>query len=298
MKKFFALFILLPAIVFSQSAGTSGLSFLKIGYGARNMAMGDLGVAGNNDVTSVFYNPALLADYESSQIFVSHNKWIQDVNSELLGVSFTLFQIPFAIGLNTTSVSDIEVRTAPGEASSTFNANYFFASLTAGIPLGDNYSAGLTMKYLYEGLYSDESTGFAVDIGFQYSDIIDGLSAGAAVRNLGSMNDLRNQATKLPVDLRAGLAYKFSLRELDSDIKTLAGVQKYTTTDDIHIHTGVELQYDKLVSFRVGYITGYESKAITTGIGLYFKGLNFDYAYIPFDYSLGDSHVLSLMYTF
>ena len=62
MKKIILLIFcisILPISIFSQSAGSSGLSFLKFGFGARNVAMGDAGAAASNDVTSLFYNPAI-----------------------------------------------------------------------------------------------------------------------------------------------------------------------------------------------------------------------------------------------
>ncbi|MBZ0200173.1 MAG: UPF0164 family protein, partial [Ignavibacteriaceae bacterium] len=88
--------------IMAQSAGSSGLSFLKMGFGARNIAMGDAGAALSNDVTALFYNPAGLADSYDGEVLLMHNEWIQDVRSELLGASFKLFNIPFAVGFNVT----------------------------------------------------------------------------------------------------------------------------------------------------------------------------------------------------
>ncbi len=297
MKKLLLILFITSAML-AQSAGSSGLSFLKSGFNARNIAMGDLGVASANDVSALYYNPALIADYNSSQLTFTHNQWIQDVSSEIFGASFHMLGLPFAFGLNTTSVSDIEVRTHPGEAQSTFSAHYFYGSLSTGFYLTDKISTGVTVKYLYEGMFSDNATGWGFDFGLKYSDLIEGLDLGASYSNVGSMNKLRNEETQLPTDLRAGAAYNFELPQIQSDIVLTGGIQKYTQTDDTHIHFGAEIFYDDLIALRGGYMTGYDSKGLTAGLGLLWNSINFDYAFVPFDYGLGDSHIISLMYTF
>jgi hypothetical protein len=297
MKKIlFVLFI--TTISFAQTAGSSGLSFLKNGFNARNIAMGDFGVATANDVSALYYNPALIADYTAPQLTFSHSSWIQDVASENFGASFSFIGLPFALGINTTSISDIEVRTKPGEAQSTFNAHYFYGSLSTGFYLAEKISTGLTVKYLYEGLFSDDATGWGFDFGLRYKDVIDGFDIAASYSNLGSMNKLRNESTELPADLRVGAAYNFELTQIESDVIVTGGIQKYTQTEDTHIHFGAEIFYDEIIALRGGYMSGYDSKGLTAGIGLFWNSINFDYAFVPFDYGLGESHIISLMYTF
>ena len=60
-KLFLLLFILLPAIVFSQFRKYSN-EFLNIGAGARGLAMGNAQIASVNDATSGYWNPAGLTE--------------------------------------------------------------------------------------------------------------------------------------------------------------------------------------------------------------------------------------------
>jgi hypothetical protein len=205
MKKIFTtLFILSFINLFAQSAGNTGLSFLKFGFGARNIAMGDAGSVASNDMTALFYNPARLTQSESNESMFMHSEWIQDVRSEVGGLKWNMFNLPFAVGFNVTSVSDIEVRDRPGDPASTFNANYFYGSLSTGFNIIENLDAGFSIKYLYEGLLNDEGKGFGFDIGANYLTSIKGLSVSAVLRNIGSMNKLRNESTKLPTEIRSG----------------------------------------------------------------------------------------------
>ena len=297
MKKLLILF-LFTSIAFAQSAGESGLSFLKIGFGARNIAMGDLGVVSADDITGAYYNPALMSKYEGPQISITHNQWIQDVTGEMLGASFELFGLPMGLNLNTTSVADIEVRTRPGEVQSTFNANYFFGSLATGFKFYENLSVGMSVKYLYESMFANDASGWGFDFGLYYTGLLENVNVGASLRNVGSMEDLRNEATELPTDFRIGASYDYELESITSDLFFNAGYQKYSSSDDNHIHLGAEFLYNDTFALRGGYITGYESKGLTTGAGITWQSINFDYAYTPFDYNLGNSHTISLMYTF
>ena len=94
------LFLLLISInLFAQSAGETGLAFLKFGVGARNIAMSDFGAVADNDLTALNYNPSLLALNNKTQISFTHNSLFQDMNSEMLAASFNAFGLPFAVGV-------------------------------------------------------------------------------------------------------------------------------------------------------------------------------------------------------
>ncbi|MCU7500445.1 MAG: PorV/PorQ family protein [Ignavibacteria bacterium] len=298
MKKTILVFLLFSTYISAQTAGKSGLSFLKLGFGARNVAMGDLGVVNSTDVTALNYNPAMLSGFSSPEILFTHNQWIEDTRSEYLGVSFKLLGLPWAVGVNTTTISDIEVRTRPGEAEGKFNANYFAGSLSTGFGITSHISVGATVKYLYEGLLSDESNGLGFDLGMFYESPVEGLNFGAAFRNLGSMNGLRTEATKLPSDFRFGALYSDLLNELNSSFTLGAEVQKYLVAKDTHVNFGGELLYDDMIALRAGYQTGFESKGFTAGLGLKWYNLSFDYAYTPFLLNLGSSHTISLKFKF
>ncbi|GAB4300882.1 MAG: hypothetical protein Kow0098_28660 [Ignavibacteriaceae bacterium] len=285
-------------MTFAQSAGNSGLSFLKFGFGARNIAMGDAGNAVSDDLTALFYNPAKLKAGTGSEILLMHNEWIQDVSSEVLGVKSDLFGLPVALGFNVTTVRDIEVRSKPGPAESTFDANYFFGSISTGFRVYKQMYFGISGKYLYEGLFTDEATGFGFDFGALYSEAFEGLDLSAVVKNLGSMNKLRSSETELPTEFRVGASYRVQKAMKDFDFIIAAEYQKYTSSDDSHLNFGGEIFYDNLFAIRAGYQTGYESRSFTGGIGLKWGMLKFDYAFLPFALGLGNANLFSLQLHF
>ncbi|MBN1639062.1 MAG: PorV/PorQ family protein [Ignavibacteriales bacterium] len=298
MKKIIFVFLILASNLAAQTAGNSGLAFLKLGFGARNIAMSDLGVTTAKDVTALNYNPALITNLTQSQISFTHSEWIQDVKCDMLAIGFQLFGLPFVLGINSTNIPDIEIRTGPGEAEATFNVHYLFGSVSTGFNIYNNLDLGLTFKYIYESFFHNKAKGFAGDIGLVYSNIIENLDAGISLKNIGDMEKLRVERTKLPADLRIGTSYTKKFEAINTDIVFLTGLQKYLATDDVHVHFGTEFLYQNLIAIRLGYITGYESKDFSVGLGILWNSFNFDYAFTPFQYSLGSSHTISLMYSF
>ena len=308
MKKLLLIILFSSSILFAQSAGNSGLSFLKFGFGARNIAMGDAGASASNDLSALFYNPARLSLIDSlelrstgtrmNEVLFMHNEWIQDVRSEVFGIKWNMFGLPWAVGFNYTSVDDIEIRTRPGEPVSKFDANYFFGSLSTGFYLIEDISFGTTVKYLYEGLLNDEATGWGFDFGLYYITPISGLTVSSVIKNIGSMNALRNEETKLPADFRLGSSYNFGLESAKLNLIAVAELQKYLDTDDIHLNLGGDVIYDQLIALRVGYQTGYESRGFAAGVGLMWGNLRFDYAYMPFSLGLGNANLFSIQFKF
>ena len=298
MKKLISIILLTSSVSIAQSAGSSGLSFLKFGFGARNIAMGDAGASASNDLSALFYNPARLNSVEMNEVMFMHNEWMQDVRSEVGGIKWNMFSLPWAVGFNVTSVSDIEVREIPGEPVSTFNANYFFMSLSSGFTVINDLDFGASIKYLYEGLLNNQANGIGFDFGLNYKTPVDGLTASTVIKNIGSMNALRNEETKLPADFRLGSSYQFSVESAKLDIITAAEFQKYLDADDIHFNLGGDIVYDQLLALRAGYQTGYESRGFTAGLGIMWSSLRFDYAFMPFSLGLGNANLFSLQFKF
>lgn len=295
MKKIILLLVLLTSLSLAQS-NPGGLANLMLGFSARNTAMGDLGVATAKGASAFYYNPALLNE-KSVEIIISHNSYIQDVNTEFLGIAFDYFGLPFALGFSTTTIPNIEIRTKAGEAQGKFDAHYFYAGLSTAFDIYKNLRTGMTVKYLYEGLFSDKATGYALDLGLNYDDLfIKNFNVGFTVKNFGKMDVLRNESTKLPSEFRFGAGYNFNLEKINSEVTLTTGVQKYIDGDNINIHTGAEVVYQNSVALRMGYITGYESKNISVGLGIRWNSFQFDYSFVPYTFDLGTSNFISISY--
>ncbi len=276
-----------------SKAGTRGLSFLKIGLGARAGAMGESYVAVANDATSVLWNPAGLCDVQGKDVLFSHNQWFEDIRSEYVGTAMRFGKNGFGLGFILNNVSDIEHR-APqtGTLLGLFNA-YDVALVGAyGRQVREDLSLGLALKLLYEKMYVYSSSGFACDFGARYHPPVKNVTLAAAIQNVGNMSAMRDEEMSLPLTARAGLAYVLETEPLHGDLLLSADVSKssdYRAT----FHTGLEYTFDQRFALRGGYLFGHDDRGLSAGIGLSFRTYRLDYAYIPFDLDLGNTHRLT-----
>ncbi|MGK9476994.1 PorV/PorQ family protein [Melioribacter sp. OK-6-Me] len=295
MKKIIFLLFVAWGIISGQSSQSTGLSILKNGVGSRIIAMGELGVA-QTDIYDFVYNPSLLSLDKSTSFSFTHNTRFNDIGTQYFLSKLNLWGIPVGLTFASTSIDDIEIRTRPGEADATFNANYFYGGVSFSGKIYSSFFAGATVKFVYENLYTDDASGLAYDLGFSYSGFADNLLVGLSIRNLGKMNNLRYEASDLPSEVRIGASYKLFFNNIN--ILFSAGTQKYFYGDNLHLHGGFEIDYSNTLFLRAGYMSGYYSKTLSAGFGVKWKNINLDYAFQPYQYNLGDSHSFSISYSF
>ncbi|HEY3250241.1 MAG TPA: PorV/PorQ family protein [Ignavibacteria bacterium] len=297
MKHFIKIFLFLFSFtlaIYAQNDGAAntGLSFLKMGVSSRSISLGDAVVSFNEDASATHYNPALLFMGSKVNAMFMHNQQVLGIRTEYLAAKVKMEKFAFALSLNSTSIDDIEIREIPGENLGTFNAQNFALGLSAGYKINENLSIGLTGKFLFEKIYVDNANGFALDLGSVYTQ--NKLSVGAAISNIGSMNELRSIATKLPTAIRGGASYLIDLPKIGATVRI--GLDGYKVLDGgtFHANSGAEFLYKDFLALRVGYQSGYENKNLTTGVGIKYKAFNLDYAFVPYKYSIGSSHTITL----
>jgi len=296
MKKLLVLFVFVN-FIFAQTAGNTGLSVLKISNNARSASMMNTGVAYQKDIYSVGNNPALLSFYQNSELTASHFQGVQDFRTEYFLASTKYKKLPIVLGVMSSFVNNIDVREKPGEAIGQFDAQFFSTSLSTGFNFSENLAFGLTGKYIYQSIYTEDESGYAYDLGLLYKGLLeDKLTFGASARNLGKMQKLRNEITKLPSEITVGTAYTDALSF--ADYMVTAEYQKYLNTDINYIRLGCEMIFEKMYSVRFGYKPGVSANNMSAGVGIIYKSFTFDYAYIPSFYELGSSNILSVKFGF
>lgn len=289
-------FLLISGYSYSQNdgAGNTGLSFLKTGVGAREISMGEAVSSITDDGTAVYYNPARLFSGAKNNVTLMHNASVADFTVDYIGAKVSWTKFAFGIGIHSASVSDIEIRTAPGALIDKFSSRDLSIGLSLAYMVNENISLGVTPKFLYEKIYVDEASGMAFDFGGNFSKGNTNISF--VVANIGSINQLRNEETKLPAYVRFGGSYKTG----KGNLSYLFGADGFKVMDGgtFHLHTGAEVGYKQIVFLRAGYQTQYENKSFTAGLGLRYKGLNIDYAFVPYKNEFGSSNSFSLGLTF
>lgn len=294
MKTFSLIFTFLAVMTAAAQPVSTGLPFLKLGIGARSVAMGESFTAISGDHSALYYNPATLHFADRHEILLMHKNWISETSTEYLGATILCDQWNYGFSLLSTSVNGIEMRLIPGEADGTFNARNLAFGGSVSYGIAEQLAAGLSAKFLYEKILIDEASGYAFDFGMMYKHN-DRIAFGISIQNLGSMNELRKRPTTLPTTVRLGSSYSSSLTGQFSGTVTAEAV-KTVRDDRLHVHAGVEVQYDNFLFLRSGYVSGYEFRDFTTGIGLVSSSVKFDYAYVPFSGAFNSTHTFSLSF--
>jgi hypothetical protein len=156
-----------------------------------------------------------------------------------------------------------------------------------------NLFAGVSVKLIYEKIDLESATGYAFDFGVMHRTMIEGLTLAASILNLGPQAKFVEEKFYPPLQLRVGGSYRYDEKWLGGTL-ILAGDVVSPNDSDLKIHLGTEYRYKQLLSVRFGYKSNYYVQGATLGAGVIYKNLRLDYAYMPMEYELGNSHRFSI----
>lgn len=269
------------------SAGSSSFTFLRVSAGSRPAALAEAVTASGIDVTSAFYNPALLRSFKgNNQAAFMYNSYLVDVTQNYLALASKNGKFAFGGYLSLGKVADIERWTSPDTVSEgTFDENNFIGAL--GISYGcKNIDLGLSVKYAYEKIDYASASAFMIDAGI-YIPVTGELNAGASIKNIGSEPKFELESYPLPKEYRLGLSYKPVF--LQHMVEFLADAVFYSDIDT-KFNFGAEYIHKQYFALRTGYGIGYDSRGISFGGGVFYRQFTFDYAYVGYSNNLGDTH--------
>ncbi|MDD2804047.1 MAG: PorV/PorQ family protein [Elusimicrobiales bacterium] len=291
---------LLLAAAGARAAGTSGASFLRVGWGARPAAMGEAFTAAADDVDAVYWNPAGLNYVKRLQQTFGHNSWLEGTNLE--HAAFALRRSTASVigaGVAYLNTGDIERGNKYGYTEGYYSAADMSVLLSYARRL-KKFHAGATLKVVQERIESSEAKAFAADAGAIY-EFSPKLRLGATLRNLGTGLTLTKEAAPLPMGLRAGAALQFSKNLL------LTSDASLPFDDSLSLHFGAEYIYPSPIkgarlALRGGFKTASmaylgATSALTLGFGAEAGAVGLDYALSPYG-DLGLTHRLSLKIKF
>lgn len=294
------IFILLSCLITHTNAqeNTHGFAFLRIGVGGRAAGMGEAYTAVGEGAQATFWNPALIKANTNNSVMITHTEWLEDISSNFLAYSYGKTRLTFGLSLYSNNVSNIEKRSKPTVTpEGLFSANDFFLGASISYLLKENLSIGTTVKYIYQKIYIEDASGYAADFGASYDLLDKKLRLGAVIKNIGSVNILKEEETSLPSLFRIGAAYKIS--ELSENINIIAAADFEKVFDeDSYTYFGSEIGYKEKIFLRFGMQSGYDARGFSYGLGLLINKYQFDYGFQPFSYNLGNTHRISFNYNF
>ena len=297
-----------------QRAGTSAFTFLKLSNSPRQTSMGGIGIATNGDAYSATINPANIVDLNQLTFGLSNCVYFSDMhNSFISAVLPTKKYHRWAFHLQSFRSDAMEVRT---EFQPNGTGEYFYTqNLAFGVSfakiLSDNFSYGITLKYLYEGIDQYNVHSGVMDVGFRYKTDFKDLKFAVMLSNFGpntridgenaSLSAFNNNSADInsysaPTLFKMGLSlvpYKDERNEL------MASAELHHPNDNAeNIRLGLEYAWMKILYVRAGYKIGVNDQSFPTmGLGLKTHigayPFTIDYAVDPHQ-NLGIIHQLGL----
>ena len=218
---------------------TTAVPFLLISPDARAGGMGDLGAATSPDANSIHWNPAKLAFVEKNIGFtVSYTPWLRELVNDinlayLSGYKKLKDDQALAISLLYFSLGNIDFTDEFGTRTGQFNPNEFAVDVAYSRKLGEDFSGGLALRYIYsnltggalvQGAASRAGTSVAGDLSGYYRKEIDVskkksiLSAGLNISNIGTKISYTETGVKdfIPTNFRLGTDLKMELDQYNT----------------------------------------------------------------------------------
>lgn len=217
---------------------TTAVPFLMICPESRAGGMGETGVATSADANAIHWNASKLAfaDKQGS-VSLSYTPWLKNLVPDIsLAYLSTYYKIDKqqAIGgsLRYFSLGNIEFMDGNANKTGDFKPNEFAFDFSYARKLSENFSGGMTLKYIYSNLTGGQFTGtgsetykpgqsVAADISATYmkkgmntGDKKSNLTVALNISNLGAKMSYNKAAGKkdfLPSNLRLGTAWDLIL---------------------------------------------------------------------------------------
>ncbi len=308
-----------------QRAGISAFQFLKLGAGARGVAMGESFVAVANDVSSLYWNPAGVVQFDEHQVIASHTEYIVDIKHDFLGIAYHLTGED-AVGVSFTSLhmDDMEIttETQPLGTGRFFSFGDIAIGLTYARKMTDQFSFGVTVRYVEETLGVLKMRSVMVDLGTYYWTGLGSTRFAVVISNFGADAEPTGTATllsgteinefqsfSLPTIFKLGVA--FEPLETDDQRLTTSIQLNHPNDNSEHFRVGLEYSWRNIFFLRAGVkrtigqpvfaadATSEENFTVGAGVmvPVEFSTVSADYAFTNFN-RLGSIHRISLLFTY
>ena len=304
--------------------GLSGGQFLKIAHGARGNGMAGAVSAITNDLSSIFWNPAGIAEIPSLTAEFDYTSWLGNFNHNFAAAGIPLGE-SFALAVHFTGLTSGEMeRTTmekPEGTNTFFTANDVSIGLTFAGFLTDQFSFGITARLLDNSMAYLNATGISFDVGTKYNTGVQGIILGVSLHGLSTElsytgNELNR--THVPYDMAWGTPLDVMLgtnpftipllfrANVAADIyrdreHTVVGAVDFVTVSDApeEFAIGSEYTWKDLIAIRAGYRFGHSLQGFSAGAGVKYYTGGFsgkvDYSFSPMYNDMGLVHRVSIL---
>ena len=310
-------------ILGGQRAGTSVFSFLNIGVSARAVGMGESVVALNQDASSIYYNPASIAQLDQTEVAISQIQWPSEINYDYFAITRHI-KGRYYLGL-----SGGILHMAPMMETTEFHpdgtGNYFtfqdrFFGVTYGARMTDRFSFGITLKHVSEVLENYTMDAVLMDVGTFYWTGYKSLRFCASLSHFGKQAGPNGTYLKRILDRGSGdeieeftdfesfspptmfrVGGAIDPIEKENQHLTISLQLNHPVDNAEYIVTGAEYTFMNMLFLRCGYKSNKNEENLTLGAGLIVPigsiKIRADYGYANFKH-LSDPKRFSIGFSF
>lgn len=285
---------------------SAALPFVRLDRDPVSAGMGFAGAASTAETAySAFRNSSVIPFSDKKmEVGISGQSWAPD-GVESTNINFgTAFKagniVGFSFGAAYQAGEEYSVYNESGSAKGTYTPSDLVISVGTGIKILKCLSFGADFRYASQSLSTDNScSAFAADAFLTYNS--SHLGATAGLSSFGSsVKSESGESFSLPTSVTAGVYYKTG--ESAAGRLDVAVDADYFLSGDLTAAAGLQYSFKNFVFLRAGYHYGSESAVLpsfaTLGLGLRYRGVSLDFAYLTANELIGGSMTFGLGFRF
>lgn len=279
-------------------ATPAGFAFLEIPAGARASSMAGAYSSIAQGAEAAFWNPAGLAEVRGVQVSANHAEMFADLRYDAMSVGTGLWGGGLGMSVRAYYSDAIDQRDDLGNLTGSFGSHDLEFKLSYGHRLASGFSLGGSTQLVRERIADESAQTWAFDAGASWDPpILDGSRLSLSLHNLGraghfTIDGVPGGDVPLPKAVQTGL----SMAHLFGHGLTLRGSLEGRFAEGA---SGIGMLGTEITALgggalRAGWRINDASSNFTLGAGYATQSVHFDYAFVPWQFDLGDSHRFSV----
>lgn len=303
----FLTFNLSQQILLAQS-GEKVFEFLNFPSSVYANALGGVNVSSSKeDISLTFHNPALLSELMNNHLSANYMFYVADIGVANVVYGKAINKLSnWGVGVNFMNYGKFNETTTENVSNGTFSGKDIALNGFYSRRLSNNWSGGVTTKFIYSAFADYTSMALGVDLGLSYQNADKLFDFGITVSNVGTqLTAYDKERVAMPWNITMGITKelehapirfslsathlnKWKLSRLDAENSTIIEEKKFLTTLLHHLVLGVEFKPNNNLWLGLGYnpkrasdmqlLQGNRLSGFSAGAGLNVKRYGFGFA--------------------
>lgn len=256
MKKHILLLLTILSVTIADAQESKEVySFLRLPVSAHAAALGGDNITFmDDDPTVIFHNPALLNNVSDKSINVNFMTYMEGSNTA--SASFVRAfkeRATWGVSAQYMAYGSIKETTVDNVETGTFSPKDIALAGSFAYMLGNNFSGGITGRFISSTIANYSSAAVAVDLGVNYFNEAIGLSVSAVAKNLGGqIKAYHDDFERIPLDLQIGISKQFERAPLVLHA-TMNRLNNWEQGFIKHLAVGADIKIGQTVYLAAGY---------------------------------------------